>query len=169
MKHHAVFCAAVGLAFAVLHASARARQGQGRFDVCEEKTGIINNAKATVLASAFIEKCSLPIVTKYKFTPRMIQLILRKLCLVFRFCFHKHQRVLKASGMSAYSEAVYPCVAKMAPLLTTKLNRDYMDTNVTNPGGIFKDGVECVAKRKIFTDDVAIAMAGIKWVLENFF
>ncbi|XP_075535506.1 uncharacterized protein LOC142571100 isoform X2 [Dermacentor variabilis] len=146
MKHHAVFCAAVGLAFAVLHASARARQGQGRFDVCEEKTGIINNAKATVLASAFIEKCSLPIVTKYKFTPRMIQL-----------------------GMSAYSEAVYPCVAKMAPLLTTKLNRDYMDTNVTNPGGIFKDGVECVAKRKIFTDDVAIAMAGIKWVLENFF
>nr|XP_054932166.1 uncharacterized protein LOC129380242 isoform X2 [Dermacentor andersoni] len=54
-------------------------------------------------------------------------------------------------GMDAYAEAVYPCVAKMAPLLTTKLNP------------------ECVAKQKIFTDDVAIAMAGIKWLLENFF
>ncbi|XP_054932167.1 uncharacterized protein [Dermacentor andersoni] len=72
-------------------------------------------------------------------------------------------------GMDAYAEAVYPCVAKMAPLLTTKLNPDYIDTNVTNPAGIFQDGVECVAKQKIFTDDVAIAMAGIKWLLENFF
>ncbi|XP_075726730.1 uncharacterized protein LOC142768599 isoform X2 [Rhipicephalus microplus] len=94
----------------------------GRFDVCNEKSGIVKNAKATLVATKLMEKCSFAIAMKYKYSPRMIQTGSRKLCLVFRLCFHKYQPVLNTSGYNAYSEAVYSCIAKMGPLLTVKLN-----------------------------------------------
>ncbi|KAL1466072.1 hypothetical protein MTO96_026883 [Rhipicephalus appendiculatus] len=180
--------------------------------------GIVKSAKATLVATKLMEKCSFHIATKYKFSPRMIQTGARKLCVVFRFCFHKYQSILNTSGYNAYSEAVYPCVAKLAPLLTVKLNPDYVDANITSPGGLFidgvvlfktgyhayseavypcvdkmarlltvklnpeyndvnitdaeglfSDGVACAAKHEIFTDDIAVALAGIKWVRDMLF
>ncbi|XP_075726716.1 uncharacterized protein LOC119186048 isoform X3 [Rhipicephalus microplus] len=146
MKHHMAFFAVVSAVLVVLHPCVSIRNEKRVFYECGEKIGIVKNAKATMVATKLLEKCSFTIATKYKFSPRMIQ-----------------------TGYNAYSEAVYPCVAKMAPLLIVKLNPDFVDGNITNPNGLFLDGVKCAAKHNIFTDDVTIALTGVKWVLESFF
>ncbi|KAL3190299.1 hypothetical protein MRX96_019831 [Rhipicephalus microplus] len=169
MKHHMAFFAVVSAVLVVLHPCVSIRNEKRVFYECGEKIGIVKNAKATMVATKLLEKCSFTIATKYKFSPRMIQTGARKLCIVFRLCYHKYQPVLNTSGYNAYSEAVYPCVAKMAPLLIVKLNPGFVDGNITNPNGLFLDGVKCAAKHNIFTDDVTIALTGVKWVLESFF
>ncbi|KAL3190298.1 hypothetical protein MRX96_019831 [Rhipicephalus microplus] len=125
MKHHMAFFAVVSAVLVVLHPCVSIRNEKRVFYECGEKIGIVKNAKATMVATKLLEKCSFTIATKYKFSPRMIQTGARKLCIVFRLCYHKYQPVLNTS--------------------------------------------KCAAKHNIFTDDVTIALTGVKWVLESFF
>ncbi|XP_075727800.1 uncharacterized protein LOC119165802 isoform X1 [Rhipicephalus microplus] len=141
-----------------------------KFDVCEEKTGMVQKAKATQLAAKLVDKCALPVVSKYKFSTKMIQKAASKMCVVFRFCFHKYISLRKSKGPDAYREEVYECVAKMASVFTAVLNPDWIDaTNLEDPRGLYHDGVNCSRKHSIFTEDSAIALAGIKWVRDTLF
>ncbi|KAL1418005.1 hypothetical protein MTO96_005991 [Rhipicephalus appendiculatus] len=100
-----------------------------KFDVCEEKTGIVQKAKATQLAAKLVDK-----------------------------------------GLTPYREEVYECVAKMSSVFTVVLNPDWIDTkNLEDPRGLYYDGVNCTRKHIIFTEDSAIALAGIKWVRDTLF
>ncbi|XP_054918281.1 uncharacterized protein [Dermacentor andersoni] len=125
------------LSFVVLCNSAK-------FDVCEEKAGIVQKAKATQLAAKLVDKCALPIVSKYKFSTKMIQRAASKMCVVFRFCWHKY-----------------------APL---KKSKEWIDAkNLEDPRGLYYDGVNCTRIHNIFTDDAAIGLSGIKWVRDTLF
>ncbi|XP_075727801.1 uncharacterized protein LOC119165802 isoform X2 [Rhipicephalus microplus] len=115
-----------------------------KFDVCEEKTGMVQKAKATQLAAKLVDKCALPVVSKYKFSTKMIQKAASKMCVVFRFCFHKY--------------------------ISLRKSKDWIDaTNLEDPRGLYHDGVNCSRKHSIFTEDSAIALAGIKWVRDTLF
>ncbi|XP_077512574.1 uncharacterized protein LOC144123652 [Amblyomma americanum] len=146
------------------------RSAAEKFDVCEEKTGIVQKAKATQLGAKLMDKCFLPVASKYKFTAKMIQRAAFKMCVVFRFCFHKYIPLKKSKGSDAYREAVYTCVANIASLLTVVLNPEWIEgKNVEDPKGLYHDGVSCARKHKIFTEDPAISLFGIKWVRDTLF
>ncbi|XP_077552633.1 uncharacterized protein LOC144167137 [Haemaphysalis longicornis] len=131
---------------------------------------MVQKAKATQLAAKLVDKCFLPVATKYKFTPKMIQRGAYKMCFVFRFCFHKYVPLKKAQGSDAYREAVYTCVAKMASILTVVLNPEWIEKkNMENPRGLYYDGVKCARKNKIFTEDPAVSLFGIRWVRDTLF
>ncbi|XP_077523633.1 uncharacterized protein LOC144134638 [Amblyomma americanum] len=141
-----------------------------RFDVCEEKAGIAQKAKATQLGAKLVDKCFLPIVSKYKFTPKMFQRAAYKMCLVFRFCFHKYIPLKKSKGSDAYREGVYECIGNMSSLLTARLNPDWIDEKSNaDPSGLYYDGVNCARRHKVFTEDSAVALFGIKWVRDTLF
>ncbi|XP_037502095.1 uncharacterized protein LOC119377520 [Rhipicephalus sanguineus] len=141
-----------------------------KFDVCEEKTGIAQKAKATQLGAKLMDKCFLPVASKYKFSPKMFQRAAYKMCLVFRICFHKYLPLKNAKGSDAYRESVYVCVANMSSLLTVRLNPDWIEDQAgIDPSGLYYDGVKCARNHKIFTEDSAVALFGIKWVRDTLF
>ncbi|XP_072140942.1 uncharacterized protein [Dermacentor andersoni] len=132
--------------------------------------GIVQKAKATQLAAKLVDKCALPIVSKYKFSTKMIQRAASKMCVVFRFCWHKYAPLKKSKGFDVYREAVLDCVAKMTSLFTAVLNPEWIDAkNLEDPRGLYYDGVNCTRIHNIFTDDAAIGLSGIKWVRDTLF
>ncbi|XP_075721646.1 uncharacterized protein LOC142764986 isoform X2 [Rhipicephalus microplus] len=118
-----------------------------KFDVCEERTGIAQKAKATQVGAKMVDKCFLPVAGAYKFSPRMFQ-----------------------KGSDTYREAVYVCIGNMSALLTSRLNPDWIENPADiDPSGLYYDGVKCARKYKIFTEDSAVALFAIKWVRDTLF
>ncbi|KAK8787821.1 hypothetical protein V5799_022402 [Amblyomma americanum] len=92
------------------------------------------------------------------------------MCLVFRFCFHKYIPLKKSKGSDAYREGVYECIGNMSSLLTARLNPDWIDEKSNaDPSGLYYDGVNCARRHKVFTEDSAVALFGIKWVRDTLF
>ncbi|XP_077552632.1 uncharacterized protein LOC144167136 [Haemaphysalis longicornis] len=141
-----------------------------KFDVCDEKTGIVQKAKATQLAAKLVDKCFLPIVSKYKYSPKMFQRAAYKMCFVFRFCFHKYNPLIKSKGSEAFREATYTCIANTSCILTVVLNPEWIEQkHKVDPRGLYYEGVSCAKKHKIMTEDPAVSLFGIKWVRDNLF
>ncbi|XP_037502096.1 uncharacterized protein LOC119377522 [Rhipicephalus sanguineus] len=141
-----------------------------KFDVCEERTGIAQKAKATQVGAKMVDKCFLPVAGTYKFSPKMFQRAAYKMCLVFRLCWHKYIPLKISKGSDAFREAVYVCIGNMSALLTSRLNPDWIETPADiDPSGLYYDGVKCARKHKIFTDDTAVALFAIKWVRDTLF
>ncbi|KAL3197548.1 hypothetical protein MRX96_001610 [Rhipicephalus microplus] len=117
-----------------------------------------------------VDKCFLPVAGAYKFSPRMFQKAAFKMCLVFRFCFHKYLPLKESKGSDTYREAVYVCIGNMSALLTSRLNPDWIENPADiDPSGLYYDGVKCARKYKIFTEDSAVALFAIKWVRDTLF
>ncbi|XP_077513598.1 uncharacterized protein LOC144124659 [Amblyomma americanum] len=116
-----------------------------------------------------VDKCFLIIGSKYKYPPSMFQRGAIKMCLIFRFCYHKYKPVLNTRGVEAYGEAVYSCIGRLGPLFTVQLNPDFVEAGAVNATGMFIDAVDCVSKNRIFTDDVAVSLALMKWILKTLF
>ncbi|XP_077512071.1 uncharacterized protein LOC144123019 [Amblyomma americanum] len=160
------------LALRALPANQQRLKSNQSFDVCAEKLGIVQKAKGAQLAANMVDKCFLPVAGKYKFTPKMFQKGIFKMCVVFRFCFHKYfpGKSSSASEIDTYRDAAYDCIAKMASLLTVDLNPEWIEKrNMENPKGLYYEGAECAKKHRIFPEDPAIAMFALKWVRDTLF
>ncbi|XP_054931897.1 uncharacterized protein [Dermacentor andersoni] len=117
------------------------------FDVCEERVGIVQKAKGAQVAATMVDKCFLPIISKYKYTPKMFQ-----------------------KNTDVNRDKTYDCIAKMASLLTVDLNPEWIEkTNLANPKGLYYEGAECARKHKIFPEDSASLMFTLKWVRDTLF
>ncbi|KAH7966025.1 hypothetical protein HPB49_013077 [Dermacentor silvarum] len=65
-----------------------------------------------------VDKCFLPIISKYKFTPKMFQ-----------------------KNTDINRDKTYDCIAKMASLLTVDLNPEWIEkTDLVNPKGLYFEG-----------------------------
>ncbi|XP_050042827.1 uncharacterized protein [Dermacentor andersoni] len=140
------------------------------FDVCEERVGIVQKAKGAQVAATMVDKCFLPIISKYKYTPKMFQKGIFKMCVVFRFCYHKYVTMRATNNTDVNRDKTYDCIAKMASLLTVDLNPEWIEkTNLANPKGLYYEGAECARKHKIFPEDSASLMFTLKWVRDTLF
>ncbi|XP_037562124.2 uncharacterized protein LOC119441586 [Dermacentor silvarum] len=147
----------------------RPKSKQG-FDVCAERVGIVQKAKGAQVAATMVDKCFLPIISKYKFTPKMFQKGIFKMCVVFRFCYHKYITLKASNNTDINRDKTYDCIAKMASLLTVDLNPEWIEkTDLVNPKGLYFEGAECARKHKIFPEDPATLMFTLKWVRDTLF
>ncbi|XP_070378562.1 uncharacterized protein [Dermacentor albipictus] len=100
----------------------------------------------------------------------MFQRAAYKMCIVFRFCLHKYIPLKQAKGSDAYRESVYTCVGNTSAILTSRLNPEWIeDQSGQDPSGLYYEGVKCARKHKVFPEDPAIALFGIKWVRDTLF
>ncbi|XP_075535162.1 uncharacterized protein LOC142570699 [Dermacentor variabilis] len=111
------------------------------FDVCAERVGIVQKAKGAQVAATMVQKCLLPVFGKYKFTVKMFQKGMSKMCIVFRFCYHKHMTMRATNNTDLNRDKTYDCIAKMASLLTSDLNPEWIEKkDQVNPKELYFEG-----------------------------